>query len=130
MGKLELERAAAVKAAAFAERRLREARELAAAGRRLPLPLRPAHVPDPELARLRAEAQRSETACAAAAQELAELRCVCCLLPPCPGVLRSDFCHVPSQLRAAQPGAGAGADVANVWRHSAGSRIEDLQCKG
>ena len=75
MSKLELERAAAIKSTALAERRLREARELAAAGRRLPSPLRHAPNPDPELARLRSEAQRSEAACAAAAQELTELRC-------------------------------------------------------
>ncbi len=45
VAKLEQERGAAARAAALAERRLREARELAAAGRRLPSPLRRAQVP-------------------------------------------------------------------------------------
>jgi hypothetical protein len=47
VGKLEQERGAAARAAVLAERRLREARELAAAGRRLPSPLRRAQVPRP-----------------------------------------------------------------------------------
>jgi len=46
VGKLEQERGAAARAAVLAERRLREARELAAAGRRLS-PLRRAQVPRP-----------------------------------------------------------------------------------